>query len=205
MGAVYPLEQLEPSADAPPGTPAEILMRATAEAESIRELARSEGHAEGLAQGHDAGLAELEAATGALQTALSELDRQADELARSVERDAVEFALALASKILAGTLEVQPERILDIVSGALRRVADRRRIVILVDSDDLETVNAAIAELTAKAGGIELCEVHADRRVGRGGAIVRTIESEVDVTVQTQLERAREVIADELGREAQSP
>jgi flagellar assembly protein FliH len=204
MGAGYPLEQLEPSADAPPGTPAQILMRAAAEAESIRELARAEGHAEGLAQGHDAGLAELKAAADALHTAVTALDRQADELARSVERDAVELALALAAKILAGTLDVQPERILDIVSGALRRIAERRRVVVVVDPADLETVSAAIAELTSQAGGIELCEVHADRRVGRGGAIVRTAESEVDLTVQTQLERAREVIADELGHEAPS-
>ena len=79
-----------------------------------------------------------------------------------------------------------------------------RRIVIVVDPDDLETVSAAIAQLTAQAGGIELCEVHADRRVGRGGAIVRTVESEVDVTVQTQLERAREAITEELGREGPS-
>jgi len=205
MSAGYPLEQLEPSADAPPGTPAQILMRATAEADGIRELARAEGHAEGLTQGRDAGLAGLEAATHALENTLTELDRQADELAQSVEGDAVEFALALAAKILAGTLEVQPERVLDIVSGALRRIADRRRVVILVDPADLETVSAAIAQLTAQAGGIEVCEVHADRRVGRGGAIVRTVESEVDVTVQTQLERAREVIAEELGREAPSP
>ncbi len=55
-----------------------------------------------------------------------------------------------------------------------------------------------------RAGGIELCEIQADRRVGRGGAIVRTLESEVDATVQTQLERAREVIRAELGCEEPS-
>ena len=71
----------------------------------------------------------------------------------------------------------------------------------LVDPADLEVVGAAIAELQTRAGGIELCEIQADRRVGRGGAIVRTLESEVDVTVQTQLERAREVIRAELGCE----
>jgi len=177
-------------------------MRATAEAESIRELARTEGYSEGLARGHEAGLAETEAATSALRMALDDLNSQREELARNVEHDAVELALGLAAQILAGALDVQPERILDTVAGALRRIVERRRIVIVVNPDDLETVSAAIGELTAKAGGIELCEVHADRRVGRGGSMVRTLESEVDVTVQTQLERAREVIAGELAREA---
>ena len=33
------------------------------------------------------------------------------EIAEAVERDAVELALALAAKILAGALEAQPERV----------------------------------------------------------------------------------------------
>ncbi len=205
MSAGYPLEQLEPSAHAPLGSPAQIIMQATAEAEGIRELARDEGHAEGFTQGRDAGLAAVQEAARTLRAALADLSRQTDVLVSAIERDAVELALALAAKILAGALDVQPERVLDTVAGALRRIANRHRITVLVDPADLEMVNAAVAELTAQAGGIELCEVQADRRVGRGGAIVRTLESEVDVTVQTQLQRAREVIAAELGPKPTSP
>jgi flagellar assembly protein FliH len=199
--AAYPLEQLEPSAPPPVGTPARLLADASAEAERIRESARAQGHEQGRAQGHADGIAEAQAAAQALHAALADLHRQTDEIAQAVEHDAVELAIALAAKILAGTLEVQPERVLDTVAGALRRIADRRRIAVLVDPADLEVVSGAIGELQARTGGIELCEIQADRRVGRGGAIVRTQESEVDVTVQTQLERAREVVRAELGCE----
>jgi flagellar assembly protein FliH len=197
----YLLEQLEPSAPPPPGSAARILADATAEAERIRERTRAQGHQEGRAQGHTDGIAETRAAAEALHNALAGLQQQAAQIAHAVERDAVELALELAAKILAGALDVQPERVLDTVAGALRRIADRRRIAVLVDPADLEVVNAAITELQTRAGGIELCEIQADRRVGRGGAIVRTLESEVDATVQTQLERAREVIRAELGCE----
>jgi flagellar assembly protein FliH len=203
--AGYPLEQLEPSAPPPPGSAARILADATAEAERVRELARSEGYEEGRARGREDGIAEARAAADALGEALAGLRQQTEEIAHAVERDAIELALALAAKILAGALDVQPERVLDTVAGALRRIADRRRIAVLVDPADLEVVGGAIAELQTRAGGIELCEIQADRRVGRGGAIVRTIESEVDATVQTQLERAREVIRAELGCEELSP
>ena len=40
----------------------------------------------------------------------------------------------------------------------------------------------------------------AERRVGRGGCIVRTPVGDVDARVETKLERAREVVADALGR-----
>ncbi len=195
----YLLEQLEPSAPPPPGTAARILADAAAEAERIRELARAEGHAEGLALGHEDGLAEARSAASALRQALTEALALREQLAEETERDAVALALALAAKILAGTLEVQPERVLDTVRGALRRVTDRRRVTVLVDPADLHLVSAACAELEAQVGGIEHCDVQADRRVGAGGAIVRTLESEVDATVDTQLERAREVIQAEFG------
>ncbi len=195
----YLLEQLEPSAPPPPGTAARILADAAAEAERIRELARAEGHAEGLTLGREDGLSEARSAANALRQALTEALALREQLAEETERDAVALALALAAKILAGTLEVQPERVLDTVRGALRRVTDRRRVTVLVDPGDLETVSAACAELEAQVGGIEHCDVQADRRVGPGGAIVRTLESEVDATVETQLERAREVIQAELG------
>jgi flagellar assembly protein FliH len=124
-----------------------------------------------------------------------------DEVAEAVERDAVELALALSSKIISSALEIEPERVIDVVRGALRRVTDRRRITILVDPADLEVVNAAIGDLSAQAGGIELCEVQSDRRVGRGGVIVRTVEGEVDASVETQLQRAREVALSELSND----
>ncbi|HEV2786804.1 MAG TPA: FliH/SctL family protein [Solirubrobacteraceae bacterium] len=53
--------------------------------------------------------------------------------------------------------------------------------------------------LVTELGGIEHCGVEADRRVGRGGAIVRTSEGEIDATLETKLSRAREVVEHELG------
>ena len=52
----------------------------------------------------------------------------------------------------------------------------------------------------ASLGGIEHCVVEAERRVGRGGCIVRTPVGDVDARVETKLERAREVVAAALGR-----
>jgi flagellar assembly protein FliH len=203
--AGYPLEQLQPSAPPPRGTPQRMLADAAAEAQRIRELAYAEGHAEGRARGHELGHAEIQTAARAVTEALAQLTSMRAQLAEAIERDAVELALALSAKILAGALEVQPERVVDAVRGALRRVADRRRITVLVDPADLELVSGAIGELQARAGGIELCEVQADRRVGRGGAVVRTVEGEVDASVATQLQRAREAVQAELGGGPEAP
>jgi flagellar assembly protein FliH len=201
----YAFEQLEPSDPLPRDEPARTIALANAEAERIRESARQDGYAAGLQAGHAQGAADAAQAARALTEALEGVQALSAEVAEAVERDAIELALALAEKVLAGALEVRPELVADVVHGALRRISDRRRIAVLVNPADLETVRAAIGELQQRGDGIELCDLQADQRVGAGGAIVHTAEGEVDASVQTQLERAREVVSAALQSGEPSP
>ena len=187
----YAFENLEPSPPPPRDAAARALAQAHAEAEEIREQARAEGREAGRVEG----LADVSAAATALGEALRGVESLRTETVESVERDAVQLALDLAGKILAGALHARPELVVDVVQGALRRVSDRRGIAVLVNPADLDTLQGAIGDLQAQVAGIELCDLQSDQRVEPGGAIVRTTEGEVDAGVQTQLERAREVLA----------
>ncbi len=200
----YAFEPLEPSDPPPRDAPARLLAQATAEAQQIREQARAEGYAEGRAAGHEDGRAEVQAGAAALGESLQSIESMRAQIAEAVERDAIELALDLAAKILAGALQARPELVVEVVQGALRRVSAQRTITVLVNPADLETVTGAIGDLQSQAGGIELCDLQPDQRVARGSAIVRTAEGEVDAGVQTQLERAREVALAELAGEAAS-
>ena len=84
---------------------------------------------------------------------------------------------------------------MEVVQGALRRIHERRRITVLVNPADLALVRSAIGEITSQGSGVELCDLQSDERVAPGSAIVRTVEGEVDASVATQLERAREVVS----------
>jgi flagellar assembly protein FliH len=190
----YDFEQLEPTEPPPRDAAARVLAQAHAEAERIRELAREEGYERGRVAGLEQGASEIDAASRALGDAVRGVEALRVEVAESVEMDAIELALMLAGKILAGAFQARPELVVEIVQGALRRLSDRRRVTVLVNPRDLDAVRAAIGELTAQGSGVELCDLQSDERVGVGSAIVRTAEGEVDASVHTQLERAREVI-----------
>jgi flagellar assembly protein FliH len=190
----YAFEQLEPSDPPPRDAPERIIAQAQAEAQSIREQARAEGHAEGRSAGHAEGVEEMRSATAALGEALQGIEALRPQVAEAVERDAIELALALAEKILAGALGARRELVVDVAEGALRRIADRRQVAVLVNPSDLELIKGAVEDLRGRLSGIEAFEVQADDRVAPGGAIARTTEGEIDASVQTQLERAREVI-----------
>ncbi len=197
--SAFSFEQL----DAPPSVSLRDLesplAAAQAEAEAIRSAARAEGHADGLEAGLAEGRAQVAAALAALEAAGAELAVVRDRTAEAVERDAVSLALAIAEKLVAGTLAVEPDRVLDVVRGALRRLTERRRVTVLVHPDDLELVRDAAPGFAGELGGIEHCEVQAERRLTRGGAVVRTDEGQIDASVETQLERARELVVAELG------
>lgn len=107
--------------------------------------------------------------------------------------------LALAQKIVGAAVDADPALVVEPVRGALRGLVERERITVLVHPDDLELVRGAMGGVVSSLGGVEHAEVQAERRVARGGAVVRTPEGDVDAGIDTKLTRAREVVAAALG------
>ena len=196
--AAYTFRQLE----APAGSVrdvADVLSAAHADAEQIRQQAWSEGEVEGRAAGMAAMRAELEPSLQAVAGAAQALDAVRDQVISELEHDAVAFALRLAEQIVAGAIDVAPERILDIAGVALRRIRDREHVTLVVNPADLELMSDSVSRLQSELGGIANLNVQSDRRVGRGGVLARTDEGEIDASIETQLARAREIVAAELG------
>jgi flagellar assembly protein FliH len=174
----------------------DVLAEARAEAEQIREHARAEGYAAGRADA----VASLEPALAALTQAIGDVRAAQSELAVELERRAVELGLGLARKVVSGALSVEPELVVEVVTGVLRGIVERERVTVLVNPADLDIVREAMDGLRASLGGMDHCVVEAERRVGRGGCLVHTPVGEIDATVETKLERAGEVVAAALGR-----
>jgi flagellar assembly protein FliH len=198
--STYAFRQL----DAPPGggiSTEDVLADAWGEAEQIRERARHEGEAAGREAGLAAARAEVQSVVEMMVQALAEVTEMRQELIIALEQDAADLALRIAEHVLAGALEVQPERIVDVARNALRRANDRRQVVLVVNPGDLEILGDAVQSLKGELGGIEHCDVQSDRRIARGGAILRADAGEIDVSIEAQLERAREVVTETLKRE----
>jgi flagellar assembly protein FliH len=169
-----------------------------AEAEAARAAGHEAGFQAGLVEAH----AHMAAGVAALQAATQAVDAERERVAAAVEAAAVDLALRIAEQAIGATIAARPEAVVDVVRGALRRLIERDRVTILVHPDDLELVRAASEALVAELGGMEHCDVQAERRVARGGAIVRTVEGEVDATLSTKLARAREALEAELRGDA---
>jgi flagellar biosynthesis/type III secretory pathway protein FliH len=180
----------------------DAVMTALAEAEADAQALRAAAREEGLREGREQALAALTPALEALAQAAEAV--QMDQIARAerLEAHAVDLGLFLAEKIVGGAIAVKPELVVEAVRGALRGIVERERATVLVHPADLELVRDAMDGVRASLGGIEHCEVQAERRVSRGGAVVRTPDGDVDSRVETKLQRAREVVESALSSSA---
>jgi flagellar assembly protein FliH len=190
----YAFPQLESQAHFP-SAPEDILSAAWAEAEQVREQARREGEAAGRAEGLADARAQTAQAVAALTEAAAAIEALRTEVVAALESQSAELAFALAEHIIAGALEIAPERVIDVTRGALRRLTERHRVIVVVSPADLELVSHSAPSLQQELGGIDHLDVQADRRIGRGGALVRTEYGELDASIAAQLQTAREIIA----------
>lgn len=199
--STYTFKQLE-STDSNDRTPADVIAHALADAEAIREQARAEGQAAGYAEGLERARTDTNSVLAGLADATRAVSESRDELVETLTGQAGELALLTAEHLIAGAIAVQPERIVDVVRGALRRMTDRHRVTVLVNPEDLEILSESVQMLQAELGGIEHLDVQADRRIARGGAVAQTVYGEIDTSVSAQLQTARELLAAALAGEA---
>ena len=168
---------------------ARIVAEAEGEAASIRQAA----HAEGWAAGEAAAHAELDAQLALVRAAVDAVAAWQEGAEERFTRDAAELALAVAEKLVAGAVDVDPEVLERVIRRALRRVRARGRLTVIENPDDLETTRELLPRIATALGGAEVA-VADDRRVARGGCLLDTPAGEIDGTVASQLERAREAI-----------
>jgi flagellar biosynthesis/type III secretory pathway protein FliH len=172
---------------------AEMVAIAQANAVEIERRAREAGYAAGRAEIIERGAAEMEAPRQAVLAAAEAVHGAQRDLAAALELRTIEFAIAIAERILGAALAVQPELVCEVVGGALRRALARDRLVIDVHPDDVEVVRAWLGTREDEETAEEIT-VRAERRVVRGGCIVHTTEGEIDAQLPEQLARAEQVL-----------
>ena len=168
-----------------------IVAQATGETEAARVAAIQQGYEEGLARA----VTEIAGALAAAQSLVGALEREHAERPAFAADAAAEVALEVAARLVRAEVAARPERVLDVVRGAIRRSADRRQLVARVNPDDLALCREAAADLLESLGGVDRLEFVEERRVERGGCVLETSGGDVDATFQSQLERLAEALA----------
>jgi flagellar assembly protein FliH len=176
-----------------------IVEGARAEAAAIHAQAEAEGRAAGFAAGMEDARAALENQLPTLAAVGEALAAEREAFLAAAERHAVELALQIAEKVVSAALATDPDAVLAVVTGALRRTASRDRLPVQVNPRDFELVRGAAEGIAARLGGIGRLEVVSERRVTPGGCVVTTGDGEIDAQPDEQLARVRELFGEAAG------
>ncbi|BBP03856.1 flagellar assembly protein FliH [Sulfuriferula plumbiphila] len=166
---------------------------------TIREQARIEGYAAGVAEGRTAGLAagrseatEERARLLTIAASFATEVAQADEL---IANEVLDLALDLAKAMLKTALDVRPELINAIVSEAIHYLpALHQPARLYLNPNDLLLVKNQMGDELDKTGW-HLAE---DAQLEPGGCRVETAHNQIDASLSTRWQR----IAAALGKES---
>lgn len=162
-----------------------------AECARLREAARADGYAEGLA----AGRAEAEAAGVRMKQLAESFSGTLDNLDFRLADMVLELALDVARQVVAGELAARPERILDVVNQALKQMAESSREArLLLNPDDAAMVRPHLDQVLDK-NRLRIVE---DIRIVRGGCLIETAQGDLDATLPARWRQVVQVLGSNL-------
>lgn len=184
---------------------AAIVEAARAEADRLVSGAAERGYAEGRERGwkdgHEAGQAAgREEAATALRDELNRLQSswtgaleswsaEREAMLLEARRDVLDFALALGERILRRAIEVEPDRVIDQVEGALSLMIGQSKLRLAIHPEDRPLLESAMPAIIERVGGDGHVELVEDREVERGGCRASGSDGSVDATIRTQVDR----------------
>lgn len=190
-----------PARPRPPGSPEDALERARTQAEGILAAAEAaaaaaveSARAEGLESGRAAAREEVAAALEALRGALAGVAEHRARIEEDLVREATAMAIETAAKLVRAEIAARPERVGDVLRGAIRRAADRSTLVVRVSPGDLATCRALAPVILEEMGGIGALEIVDDPRIGAGSCVLETSGGDVDATFPSQLTRVMDAL-----------
>ncbi len=186
----------------------EILNIAREEAEkesgAIREMAREQGHKEGLDKGKQEGFVEGEiAGKNSYSDSIKNLNGLMENL--TIERkklisDLQPLLVELVGEALKRCLNREAEKdglVVQLVQEALSKAQDKVHLKLHLNPDDMSEIEAHKKQLQLTVGAGEM-ELIADGRVERGGCFLETEGGTVDVRLNTVVDQLKESLMSEM-------
>lgn len=184
------------------GTAQHMMALAEQEATAVvaeAEAARDQAVADGYREGFDAGMADAQqrmfGAIATVQGLAREIEDDLTEMPERLAGEVASMAMELAARLVRADISANPERVVDVARGAIRRATEREVLIAHVNPDDLAVLRDAVPELQLQMGGIRRLDVIEDPRIHAGGVVLETPNGDVDATMESQMRRIVEALA----------
>ena len=173
-----------------------ITLPTAEEVEQIHQNAQQEGYNSGRQHGYDegykAGMNEAREKVNLIQSILSNLDQELQQLDQTIAQDILSLSLAIAKQVLLQALEVKPELLLAVVREGIAQLPPfNQHAHLMLNPEDAKLVREQMSEQLEHTGW----KILEDPRIQRGGCRIETTTSQVDATIQNRWQRVVSIIA----------
>lgn len=192
---------------------ASIVAAAGRDAERLREAAQREGRAEGVAAGEEEGrrLGYEAAHAEAIERfdheqvdlvkdfcrVVEELDAMQVELRETAEREVLELAIQIATKLTFSIGRLHREAAVENLRRALALVSENERLHIRAHPTDLETIRTYAESTIRRADASRTVAFEPDDSIAPGGCRVAGHKTDIDATLDTQVRELVSVLTGE--------
>lgn len=150
----------------------QIIEEAEQGRDTIREQARQEGIAQGLAEWN---------------RILARANQKADELSKSWEETMLRLSIRVAEKIVGEQLRLHPETIVEIVREVLKSIRPGKHLTIQVNQAEAHYARARVDRLKEALGTSSEIEIVGSANVAPGGCVIESELGIIDARLETQL------------------
>jgi flagellar assembly protein FliH len=175
---------------------AKIVQQAHQQAEQVRRQAEAAGR-----KAAEAAIERIldEKVAKRMQTllpALEQVVREVNELKGALltewERSAIKVSTAIAKQIIGREVAHDPQISLDTIRNALRLATGAAEIKLCVNPGDYTNLGSQLQKVASTLAKLTASEIVADQSITAGGCRIETKFGEVDLQIETQLQRVEE-------------
>lgn len=190
----------------------QLLTEAQQQAESIREAARAEGFELGKRQGLEEGRksiqqqiqsesqqktqTEINRLTPVVHEATRQIQQLQLELRNEWQHLLVHLSCGIAQRIVVTSLELNPERVLEMVAELLAMTVGETKLSIQLHPDDADLLGGQLdAAARGEQGGVSINMIP-NEQLARGECLVENENTTIDARFETRFQRiAEELLA----------
>jgi flagellar assembly protein FliH len=164
-------------------------MKADFERDLTQQKARvmEESYEKGFAKGEEDGKSQYAASIRDVFNAVERVGKEKEAFLEKSQEEILALSLRAAKKMVLAELTQSPDVLLGIVMDAIRRITDKDKVIIKLNSKDAAHMRQHQAAIFAQMPDIKSLEIHDDARVDEGGCVIETRLGYIDATLETKV------------------
>ena len=171
---------------------ARIIEEAKTQAEKTARQIEKDTQEKGYSEGKQEGEAEGERLKQEAAAVLEDAKARREEIIGSIERDVVELIAKLLDKLLANTIEINPDIVAKLVRAQLGNMNATGDVTVRVSPDDYEEVQSRRDEISAAVDTSVNIEIAKDVTFKKSECILETPLGSVDISLESSYRMLKE-------------